>query len=520
MAKQHTPVIGKNIIESLTLGMYENPFCIYREYIQNAADAIDKAEALGLFSPNGLPAIEVQIDEKKREIIISDNGVGIAESTAYETLTDIAASTKIVGKDKGFRGIGRLAGLAYCERLIFETSHAGEATRSILEWDAKQLRALIADRKKTEHAAEVIKKITAYRTEKESGDAHYFKVILSGVTETKLLDTSKAREYLNFVAPVRYRSGFVFHSEIKKYMKDNGYKIDEYHIFINGQPVEKLYQTYLYTEKNGKKDPYDDVQDVVFLADTAPDGQPLYWGWYSLTALEKQIPSCNPGRSIRLRKENIQIGDELALAKLFKEPRGTKYFLGEIFAVHPELIPNSQRDYFSANETVSLFEESLTKKFAELDSLYHLSSTTRNHFKKISSLVSAQNEYAEKLKEGFSGKEEAETLRADIDAKAKEAEAAEGSLANLYGRHQQDTTTGRLLNIIKEKLEVKKPTGKAKHIAPPPASTKVKLIVDKYSNLKKQERKLVSRIYEVINNVLPKELASNLIEKIDETLSK
>lgn len=121
MAKPHTPIIGKNIIESLTLGMYENPFCIYREYIQNAADAIDKAEALGFFSSGELPAIEIKIDEKKHEVIISDNGVGIAEPHAYETLTDIAASTKIVGKDKGFRGIGRLAGLAYCEKLIFET---------------------------------------------------------------------------------------------------------------------------------------------------------------------------------------------------------------------------------------------------------------------------------------------------------------------------------------------------------------------------------------------------------------
>lgn len=520
MAKQHTPIIGKNIIESLTLGMYENPFCIYREYIQNAADAIDKAEVQGFFSSGELPAIQIKIDETKREIVISDNGVGIAESIVYETLTDIAASTKIVGKDKGFRGIGRLAGLAYCEKLIFVSSHAGETTRNILEWDAKQLRDLISDRKKTQHAADVIKAITTFRTERESEDAHYFKVVLASVTDAKLLGTSKVREYLNFVAPVRYRSGFVFHSEIKKHMKDNGYNIDEYRIFIDEQPVEKLYQTYLYTEKNGKKEPYDDVRDVVFLSDSTPDGQPLYWGWYSLTTLEKQIPSCNPGRSIRLRKENIQIGDELALAKLFKEPRGTKYFLGEIFAVHPELIPNSQRDYFSANDTVALFEGSLRKKFAELDSLYHLSSTARNHYKKIGSLVNAQNEYMEKSKEGFSGKEEAENLLAEIDAKTKEAEAAESSLTSLYGRHQPDTTTGQLLTIIKEKLEVKKPTVKAKQVPPAAASGKIKFRADNLNNLKKQERKLVSRIYEVINNVLPKELASNLIEKIDETLSK
>ena len=38
-----SPQIGKDVIESLTLGMYEDCRFIYREYIQNAADAVDKA---------------------------------------------------------------------------------------------------------------------------------------------------------------------------------------------------------------------------------------------------------------------------------------------------------------------------------------------------------------------------------------------------------------------------------------------------------------------------------------------
>ena len=35
--------IGKNVIENLTTAMYEDLRIIYREYIQNAADSIDKA---------------------------------------------------------------------------------------------------------------------------------------------------------------------------------------------------------------------------------------------------------------------------------------------------------------------------------------------------------------------------------------------------------------------------------------------------------------------------------------------
>ena len=36
--------IGKYVIDSLTRSMYEDSRCIYREYIQNAADQIDIAK--------------------------------------------------------------------------------------------------------------------------------------------------------------------------------------------------------------------------------------------------------------------------------------------------------------------------------------------------------------------------------------------------------------------------------------------------------------------------------------------
>lgn len=45
-------------------------------------------------------------------------------------------------------------------------------------------------------------------------------------------------------------------------------------------------------------------------------------------------------RELRLRKENIQIGDEDALQKLFKEDRGNHYFISEMFVVATDLIPN------------------------------------------------------------------------------------------------------------------------------------------------------------------------------------
>ncbi len=48
MVKKKT-VIGKDAIETLTSAMYEDSRFIYREYVQNSADAIDKAVEGGLF---------------------------------------------------------------------------------------------------------------------------------------------------------------------------------------------------------------------------------------------------------------------------------------------------------------------------------------------------------------------------------------------------------------------------------------------------------------------------------------
>ena len=42
------PIAGKFLLEILTQGMYSNPMHIYREYIQNPSDSIDKAIEAGI----------------------------------------------------------------------------------------------------------------------------------------------------------------------------------------------------------------------------------------------------------------------------------------------------------------------------------------------------------------------------------------------------------------------------------------------------------------------------------------
>ena len=142
MNMEHELVIGKFTLESLTNGMYASPLDLYREYIQNAVDSIDSAIADKLEQSNYFE-IAVNLDCKKNTISIFDNGKGLSEECAISTLIDIGNSRKQRTQNRGFRGIGRLAGLGYCDELIFVTSFSGEDSKTIIHYNAKRLKELL-----------------------------------------------------------------------------------------------------------------------------------------------------------------------------------------------------------------------------------------------------------------------------------------------------------------------------------------------------------------------------------------
>ena len=104
--------IGKFTLESLTTGMYADPRIIFREYIQNSTDAIDKAIKEGIIKREE-GRIDITIDKKNKRITIKDTGIGISNSKVWHLLGDIGNSEKRFEESRGFRGIGRLGGVSY-----------------------------------------------------------------------------------------------------------------------------------------------------------------------------------------------------------------------------------------------------------------------------------------------------------------------------------------------------------------------------------------------------------------------
>lgn len=393
MAENEVPKIGKNVIETLTTGMYDDARFIYREYIQNAADQIDVAVDLGILKNRSEGKIKIEVNSKERLIIVEDNATGIRNVQIRKFLGDVANSEKEPNKQKGFRGIGRLGGLGYCEKLIFETSYLGEDIKNTMTFNAQLLKSIIENRNDHSDAASVISIVTSITSEKEKKGEHYFKVRLEGVPiDQIILKKDLVREYLEMVAPVSFNPTFSYAKKIKAYFKKNDFLFDEYDTILNGVPVYKAYKNDIV--KNEQKLP---VTDIGFLQVRSANQAILALGWYGIYVnVNEVIDKANNERGIRIRLGNIAIGDEKTLFKVFKADRTNLRYIGEIHVKGNGFIPNARRDYFNDSKVLIEFEKSLRSIFSDFESkLPHKASDLHNRKKSIILFREANEKFKE-----------------------------------------------------------------------------------------------------------------------------
>lgn len=515
-------IFGANILENLTTGMYQDSKVIYREYIQNACDQIDKAYSIGLLNPNE-GRIDIWLDAENRSVSIEDNATGICAADFERTLADIANSDKKLGEDKGFRGIGRLCGLAYCKELVFSSTAAGEKTVSIMRCDALKMRELItaSENGKKYTASEVLHNIYNFDSEETTEkDTHWFKVEMFGVNDenTDLLNFAQIKEYLAFVAPVPYQNTFIFRTEIYNHAKEIGYDIDEYSISLNGEQIFKKYKTNFKTSKGE-----DEVFNLTFKEIYDSRDKLLAWLWIGVSRFKAVISKDCKMRGIRLRKENIQIGSEDALQKLFKEDRGHHYFIGEVFAVSKSLIPNSQRDYFNENATRVKFEREIRRYFNdELSKIYYEGSVINSAFSKIDSYEKKEAEFQEKKECGyFISEEHLNNAFEEVKKAEATAQKAASEIEKKKSKAEKDpdSIVCQVIAHIEEKRKEQEPVKKQKPIQNTQQQPLKNRRVDKkLSAYNKNDRKLISKIFEIILKATDDKTAEMIIQKIEDEL--
>lgn len=414
----HKTTIGKFALDSLTIGMYENEMVIYREYIQNSTDAIDKAIKLGWLKSNEDANIKVNVCPNDRTIEIEDNGVGIEKNKAYSKLADIGNSDKDYLSDRGFRGIGRLAGTAYCDKIVFETSTKGESEKSIITWNCKKLKKLLQPGEYRDYDLEkVINECVSVEYDYEENNKHFFKVIMHKVEEkSDLLNVSRVKEYLSQVAPLEMDvTCFYYYADlnsgIKRFMKDNDIPIEEYPVEVNGERMTKLYSTVI-KNNDGKK--VDDIVGINCNIITNDSCQPIAFLWYGdRKNCNSQIADSRVA-GIRYRKDNIMVGNEETLSKFFTESRFNKYYIGELYILDKKIIPNARRDDFEDNDNYKILKDKFTEIAKRLTSIARNFSDMNNSYKKVEEAIKENEQIIERIETEKLNKETKEELENKI----------------------------------------------------------------------------------------------------------
>lgn len=507
MAESFKPTIGKTVLETLTSGMYDDARFVFREYIQNAADQIDEAVELGILKEKSEGKIDIIIDRENRRITITDNATGVPEKDVVRLLGDVANSQKESTKRKGFRGIGRLGGLGYCDKLIFETSYQGESVKSKMILDAKLLKKIIENRNDKSDATAAMSVITVEDPPKEEHeDKHYFRVILENVHSDDLLKVDYVTDYLSMVAPVPFSSSFTFTDEIKTYLKSRNLILDEYNIEINGKT---LYKRYKNTFSNDKDNEVSNLIGVDFV-DIRNDNQELIATcWYGYREHSNIVlDESNLERGLRIRTKNISIGNEVTTKRFFDQERTNLRFIGEIHTLNDGFFPNARRDYFTENATYFQFEKNLKEilKAENLENrLAQTASRLHNRLKEIQKYKETYEEFQEK--KGSFENSAAESFHLNR-LKELEEKAAKAKV-EIEKINTKSYASENVKNLFKSiigdnDLSVKNLTGQDLQIS--------KYTPPTFERLNEDQRNVVLEIFEILEEELDFDL-SELIKK-------
>lgn len=506
MVEQMNVEIGKYTLESLTTGMYSEPKIVYREYIQNSVDSLEEAVATGLIEEPG-QRIDIIVDSENSRIVFRDNGMGIPVKKAPSTLLNIGNSQKRQSNNRGFRGIGRLGGMSYCNTLSFITSADGENQKTKIVFDCKRLRELLVPGEYEQYNLNtVLEEITTVEIEEEKVNQHYFQVELDEVSDfSDLLDIDKVKEYICQVAPVTYsKKNFIYCNEVHKYMESKGYHIEEFPIFIGNdydslEAVFKPNRHRFHSDRNKRRD--DEIEKMNFF-DVVIDEKLFAVGWYAESGWYGTISE--PTLSgIRIRKGNILIGDSRTMNIIFKEGRFNGWVQGEIFVVSDELIPNARRDDFEQNEAYYSFIEYLQNDIgSEIPRLIREASGKRNDVSgKIireveKTLVEAQNE----LKEGFNSSVDKERLS---DLLLQSTQKLEGTKIRDDLKDKKEELIQKISETVDEVTN----------------STNYK-INRINSGVDRKSKKMLAVISDILSEKLSKFLVDEIIEEIVDALNR
>jgi hypothetical protein len=403
-------VIGHDILSLISSAMYTDPLTIYRELLQNAADAIDQAVLDGLIA-RSCSNVGITIDQMRRKIIVSDNGAGVSNAMFPLTMCSIGGSRKRGTSARGFRGIGRLVGLGYCQELIFRSRSSAQERVYTAAWDCRKLRELLRTVKHSSLPEVIASVVTISSHEADRGTpSHFFEVELAKVSRLAndgLLNSQLIASYLGEVAPVPFHPDFSFGREIQAFLE----RYDAYNgvnVTVNEGPdrITRPYRDALPVSSSKSSR----ISAIDFIELRAQDRDHSAVGWIARHDYLGAFPRRLGARGLRARVGNVQIGEDSCLDHVFPETRFNQWAIGEIHVLDNRILPNGRRDDFEPNVHFENLSNQLAISAKEIARRCRSSSVDRRKERSLFELEQDIKEYYKFLK----GKRLSAVLRTEI----------------------------------------------------------------------------------------------------------
>ena len=359
--------IGRSVLETITVALYENPIILFREYVQNSLDAHNRA-----INEEGKRAVRnfhvtIDVNKRDRKIVIKDNGYGIQDYKLFEErMLSIGSSHKQLDRTKyiGFRGIGRISGLPFCSKLTFRNKQANESTIHECVWEGDKYRDELNDQSARGDLKAIIEKIvdvseTKADTKEES--KQYFEVILENYTDEikDMLKDRNFKEKLIRMLPLKYDGKFrganTIISKYNSFMKNEDLKKFMILVKYDGERLFKGYDdTFIldsgivFWEVRGKKKKDGSLGDKIGLLWFTFEGHLRSRGkdeYYGILTRSKNV-------LMGVNDTFAQVADANKLyVTTFREmAQGLRGIYGELLINAQHLSDNSRRDWFLPDE--------------------------------------------------------------------------------------------------------------------------------------------------------------------------
>lgn len=422
------------VVQILSEDLYPRKLETIREYIQNASDALDDWLRISDLVADDLGEPQIKLSIQSRSLIIYDNGIGMMEEDIPK-LKRIAYSEKKVGEEAGYKGIGRLAGIAVADKLKFSSTSYGDPKLYHFEFRAADMRRDISEKKKLgiqEPASPVIRRHTdIWWTDVDPAD-HYTIVEIRDIKEScsDLLDPTKLIEYIGDIAPVDFSPMFSHGTKISenltRYVPDYSPKTIYLSDSTSGKriPIYKPYTDSMKIAEPGFMEIRDPINPSKLLA----------YAWYTSNAeeiLSKLRPTGRifqvPGETVEQRRRfagvvyklfGFSIGDRsLPERTLWTTARArAAWFTGEIHVVDKQIMPTTDRTNFVESGACKQFYQEISKYLTpKLKDLAQEISDNRKAFQEAKNLKQKLEAYKLRLEGSGIEKADLKPIREELD---------------------------------------------------------------------------------------------------------